>query len=154
MANWIFNAAEYEEHDYSPIPEGDHRARISSVTERTFSSGNEGFEIVFEISGYNSKVWYYLVLNPADSKRTNQRIGSLFDSFGITDHNLANFRAWEGKVGAVRIRHEDYNGSPSAKVHFCIEKRKQDALPAWKEPGAKAAPVLNTAPAYEDLPFA
>ena len=33
---------------------GDHRARISDVTEKRFNSGNEGYEITLEISGYNS----------------------------------------------------------------------------------------------------
>ena len=67
MANWIFNKAEYEEQDFAPIPAGDHRVRISEVIEKTFSSGNEGFEITLDVSGHNSKLWFYLVLDASDT---------------------------------------------------------------------------------------
>ena len=132
MANWIFNKAEYEEQDFAPIPAGDHRVRISEVIEKTFSSGNEGFEITLDVSGHNSKLWFYLVLDASDTKKTNQRIGSFFDSFGIADVNLANYRAWTGKVGAVRVKHEEYMGETKAKIAYCISRSKQDKLPEAK----------------------
>lgn len=153
MANWIFNPAEYEEQDFAPVPVGDHRVRIADVAEKNFKSGNEGFEITLEVSGYNSKLWYYLVLDPTDTKKTNQRIGSFFDSFGINEMNLAAYRNWQGKVGAVRVKHEEYNGNTSAKVQYCISKAKQSALPEAKfngnNPGFKPAPDIEVG----DLPF-
>mgnify|MGYP003311507329 CR=1 FL=1 len=139
MANWTFNPNEYEEKDYAPIPEGDHRVRIAEVVEKVFrNSGNEGFEITLDVSGYNSKLWYYLVLDPSDTKKTNQRIGTFFDSFGITDMNMAHSHGWVGKVGAVRVKHEDYNGTTSAKVAYCISRAKQDKLPEAKFSGGGA----------------
>ena len=153
MANWIFNKAEYEEQDFAPIPAGDHRVRISEVIEKTFSSGNEGFEITLDVSGHNSKLWFYLVLDASDTKKTNQRIGSFFGSFGIADVNLANYRAWTGKVGAVRVKHEEYMGETKAKIAYCISRSKQDKLPEAKfsaaDPGGFAPIDIDDS----ELPF-
>lgn len=155
--NWSFNPAEYEESSFSIIPAGDHRVRINEVEPKTFKSGNEGFEITFDVSGYSSKVWFYLVLDPNDTKKTNQRIGGFFDSFGITDFNMSHYANWKGKIGAVRVKHEEYNGSTSAKVAFCLARKNQDKLPAWKESGnASTATASNFAEITvedSDLPF-
>lgn len=155
MANWTFNPNEYEKQDFSIIPAGDVRVRIADVVEKTFSSGNDGFEITFDVSGHSSKLWFYLVLDPSDTKKTNQRIGAFFDSFGITDVNLSNYRAWNGKVGAVRVRHEEYMGEMRAKVSYCISRNKQDKLPpaSFNDAAAAAyAPALEISD--DDLPFA
>ena len=154
MANWNFNPADYTENEFAPIPVGDHRVRIYEVVEKTFSSGNNGYEITLNVSGYSGKLWYYLVLNPADPKKTNQRIGSFFDSFGITDYNLDHYRAWAGKIGAVRVKHEEYNGANSAKVAFCLARKNQDKLDPWKG-GTTTASTNNDYVAVEedDLPF-
>ena len=153
MANWIFNKAEYEEQDFAPIPAGDHRVRISEVIEKTFSSGNEGFEITLDVSGHNSKLWFYLVLDASDSKKTNQRIGSFFDSFGIADVNLANYRAWTGKVGAVRVKHEEYMGETKAKIAYCISRSKQDKLPEAKFSAAAPGDFAPIDIDDSELPF-
>lgn len=153
MASWIFNPSDFEEKSYEIIPEGDVRARIEDVVEKTFRSGNSGMEITLSVSGFRSKVWYYLVFDHSDTKKTNQKIGSFFESFGIVDPDLSHYRNWIGKMGGVRIRHEDFNNSVSAKVAFCLSKKNQEKLPAWKETGSAApspaAPVIE----HEELPF-
>jgi hypothetical protein len=154
MANWTFNPNEYEEKDYAPIPEGDHRVRIAEVVEKVFrNSGNEGFEITLDVSGYNSKLWYYLVLDPSDTKKTNQRIGTFFDSFGITDMNMAHSHGWVGKVGAVRVKHEEYQGDNKAKVAFCISKARQDKLPEAKFSGMAENSFSAIEISDDELPF-
>lgn len=155
MANWSFNPNDYQERDFTLIPEGNHRVRISDVTERTFRSGNEGYEIVLEVSGYNSKIWYYLVLNPADVKQTNQNIGAFFNSFGITGNQMGTGKQWIGKVGAARVKHEAYNGQTSAKVQYLINRSKQDELPQWQGNGApaKSAEQGFVQVDDEELPF-
>ena len=158
MANWNYNASQYKETDYSIIPEGEHRVRIAEVTEKVFKSGNEGFEITLDVSGHNSKLWYYLVLNPANPEQTNQRLGAFFNSFGIANTQLGNGSQWIGKVGAAKVKHEEYNGNMSAKVQYLISKSKQDKLPPWANSGAKTTGVATDSNGYvvvedDDLPF-
>ena len=155
---WIFNPNEYEAKEFSIIPAGDHRVRISNVEGKTFKSGNTGFEITLEVSGHGGSLWFYLVLDPSDTKKTNQRIGTFFESFGITDYDLSHYRGWIGKVGGVRVKHEDYNGSPSAKVAFCLSRKNQDKLPAatFNTTVATAPTSVNMDPINvgdDDLPF-
>jgi hypothetical protein len=158
MANWTFNPADYSANDFAPIPAGDHRVRINEVVEKTFGSGNNGFEIILDVSGHNGKLWYYLVLDHNDVKKTNQRIGTFFESFGIGDFDLSHYRGWVGKIGGVRVKHEEYNGEQKAKVAFCLSRKNQEKLPAWK--GDTAPSVVPTTTANfveiktdEDLPF-
>ena len=156
---WTFNPNEYTTNDFAPIPQGDHRVRISDVAEKKFSSGNEGFEITLDVSGHSGKLWYYLVFDHNDTKKTNQRIGAFFESFGIGDFDLSHYRGWIGKIGGVRVKHEDYNGSPSAKVAFCLSKKNQEKLPAWKGDAPTAPAYGNVTPNFtdikddDDLPF-
>ena len=154
MATWNFDPNMYQETDFAIIPAGDHRVRIIDVLDRKFNSGNEGYEITLAVNGYNSKLWFYLVLDASDPKKTNQRIGDFFNSFGITDHNMGSGKQWIGKVGAVRVKHEEYNNAMSAKVAYVLNRKNQDKLAPWKEnagvaPMAPVAPVINET----DLPF-
>ena len=155
MANWTFDPSTYEEKDFQIIPPGDYRVRIFDVAERTFSSGNEGYEITLSVNGYNSKIWYYLVLDKNDTKKTNQRIGDFFNSFGITDYSMGRGQQWIGKVGAARIKHEPYNGNMTAKVAYLINRKKQETLEPWKDNGsvAPAGGFQQTTVAPDDLPF-
>lgn len=153
--SWNYDPTQYKESNYSIIPVGDHRVRIADVNERKFSSGNEGFEITLDVNGQNGKLWFYLVLDPSNAEKTNQRIGDFFNSFGITNPALGTGKQWIGAVGAVRVKHEDYNGNTSAKVAYCISKSRQDKLPAWQNgTGAQSAPKFESAPdILSDLPF-
>lgn len=128
MANWIYNASEYTARNFELIPEGDYKVIINNIEEKIFSTGNEGFEITLDVAGFNSKLWYYLVLDPNNTTKTNQRIGMFFDSFAIQDYNLSNYNNWIGKDGAVRVRHNTYNGSLTANVAFCLSRSQQGKL--------------------------
>lgn len=157
MANWTFDPSQYSEKNFSIIPAGDYRARIADVVEKTFKSGNLGYEITLDINGHNSKVWFYLVLDPSNPQQTNQRIGDFFNSFGITNPAMGTGKQWIGSVGAVRIKHEEYNGENSAKVAYCIARSRQDKLPAWVQNNggatATATPVTPNVEIPEQLPF-
>lgn len=154
MANWNFDPSQYSEKNFEIIPQGDYRARIADVVEKKFRSGNEGYEITLEINGYNSKMWFYLVLDPSNVAATNQRIGDFFNSFGITNTAMGTGKQWIGSVGAVRVKHEQYEGKNTAKVAYCINRARQDKLPAWKNPTTttQAAPTA-TVEIPDDLPF-
>ena len=132
MANWKFDANEYNERSFAPIPEGDHRVRITKVVEKVFNSGKEGFEITLDVNGHNSKLWYYMVLDPLERQKTNQRLGMFFDSFAISDYNLSHYDTWVGRDGAVRVKHGGYMGTITAQVAFCLGRKQQDRLPRWQ----------------------
>ena len=156
MANWTFDPSSYKEMVFSIIPVGDYRARIADVVEKTFKSGNQGYEITLDINGYNSKIWFYLVLDSSNPQQTNQRIGDFFNSFGITNPAMGTGKQWIGAVGAVRIKHEEYNGENSAKVAYVIARNRQDKLPAWKATNGATSATTTPAPNVEipsDLPF-
>ena len=129
MANWNYNPSEFTARNFELIPEGDHRVRISNVQEKIFSTGNEGFEITLDVPGHAGKLWYYLTLNPMDPLKTNQRIGMFFDSFAIHDFDLNHYADWIGKDGAVRVKHNLYNGNISANVIFCLSRSQQKKFP-------------------------
>lgn len=138
MINWTYNKNDFKIAENNLIPEGDHRVVVSRVTVKTYSSGNEGFEIMLNVSGYAGKLWHRIIIDPANPEKTNHHLGKFFESFGITDYDLNHYDAWVGKDGAVRVKHESYGGSVSAKVIFCITRAYQAKLPAWNDPvGAK-----------------
>ena len=153
MANWTFDPSQYQEQNFSIIPVGDYRVRIADVVEKTFSSGNQGYEITLEVNGYNSKVWFYLVLNASNPQQTNQNIGDFFNCFGITNPTMGTGKQWIGSVGAVRIKHEEYNGNTTAKVAYCINRSRQDKLPTWQNNGGAAPQISANVELPEDLPF-
>lgn len=153
MATWNFDPSMYEERDFQIIPVGDHRVRIEDVVEKTFNSGNVGYEITLAVNGYNSKIWHYLVLDRTDPKKTNQRIGDFFNSFGISETSLGSGKQWIGKVGAVRVKHEEYNGSTNAKVAYVINRKNQDKLAPWRDADGGAPVNANANASQEELPF-
>lgn len=153
--NWTFDPSQYKEKNFEVIPVGDYRARIEDVQEKTFKSGNEGYEITLAINGYSSRLWYYLTLDKSNPEQTNQRLGEFFDSFGITSYSLGSGKQWVGKVGAVRVKHEEYKGANQAKVAYTIARNRQDKLAPWK--GTATATVSTPGqveiPDASELPF-
>lgn len=136
MVVWNYDETQYKAYEgdggnYDLIPVGDYRCRIEDVTEKTFSTGSQGFEITLKINGYDSRVWCYLVLDHSNPARTNQNLGAFFDCFGIANHAITTGKNWEGLTGGVRIYHQDYNGSPRAKVKWFINRKRQDKLEPW-----------------------
>ena len=130
---WNYNESNYTEKSFKPIPEGDHRVRISDVSEETFSNGKNGLKITLDVSGHNSKLWYYITLDPADRKSTDQRLGELFNCFNITENERNSLEPWIGKYGAVRVKHDLYEGRTIARVAFCLSRDQHDRLPTWQD---------------------
>ena len=153
MINWNFNSSDYEEQNFKPIPVGDHRVRIASAEEQTSNSGRQMIKLVLNVSGYSATIWHFIVFMPDNQKLTNQKLGELWNSFGIPQGNF-NLQQWVGKVGAAKVKHEDYNGESTAKIAYFINKNKQDKLPDWKEPNSVSV-VSDFMPVDDpgDLPF-
>ena len=155
MVNWNFNASDYEETSFKPIPVGEHRVRIASAEEQTSNSGRQMIKLVLEVSGYNATIWHFIVFMTENQKLTNQKLGEVFNSFGISQGNF-NLQQWVGKVGAAKVKHEDYNGEPNAKIAYFINRDRQDKLPAWQEPSNASSNATTTdfTPVdVGDLPF-
>ena len=132
MVHWTYNAKEYQEASLAPIPVGDHRVRIEEVDECVSKTGKDMLKITLKVSGFNGKLFYYLVFDPGNTQMTNKNLGDLYDSFNIPAGSM-DFHAWEGQVGAARVKHEDYNGDPRASVAWFIRRSRQEVLPAWQE---------------------
>lgn len=155
--SWNFNADDYKENDFAPIPVGDHRVRIANVEEKQSQNGNDMLVLTLDVSGHSGSLWFYLVFMPNNPQITNQRLGQIFDSFGIQPGNM-NFSSWVGKVGGARVKHEQYNGKASAKVNYFLSRSKVDNLPAWQEPAGKASVTgggsnMTELGSEDDLPF-
>ena len=154
--SWNFNKDDYQENDFGCIPAGDYRVRIANAEETKSKNGNDMVKLTLDVSGHSSSLWYYLVFMPDNPSMTNQKLGQLFESFGITpgDMNTAN---WVGKVGAARVKNEAYNGEQTAKVSFFLSKKKQESLDEWKEPAGKASVTGGNSASVvvdeSDLPF-
>lgn len=131
MINWDFDASQVEERSFEPLPIGDYRVRIEDVEE------GEGkypyYKVTLMVNGDNRKLWYYLsFMDGENSKYTNTNLANIWDSFDIPVGEL-NPQKWIGKAGAVRVKHENYNGEPQAKVSYFIRRENQSKLPPWED---------------------
>ena len=136
---------DYDPKNYNPnlkftrelIPVGDHRVRIRDCSYYiSKNSGKESIKIEFDVSGTKSRLWLYIGCQPEthDAKvRLDQRLGEFMDAFKIPQ--TMNFGQWLNKVGAVHVKHEDFNGEKSAKIAYILRQDEAARLPAWKEPG-------------------
>lgn len=150
--NWDFDATVEVSDGFELIPVGDYRIRVSSIEEKVSKSGNDMFEIVFDVSGFNSRLYYYLVLMPSNPTLTNQKLKEFCLCFNIPQ-TLSSISNSKGAVGGARVKHEDYNGSPSAKVHYFILGDKQDKLGPWVEPGNSGGTIIQNDIDDDDVPF-
>lgn len=140
------------------IPVGDYRIRIKSAEMAVSKSGKNMIVLQFEVSGHTSILYHYIVFMPDKPEITNRMLTQFYDSFKDIpegDNHIAN---WVGKVGACHVKHEEYNGSPQAKIHYFIKAEKQNELPAWEEPmlggNSSSMPDVNVpAGVDEDIPF-
>lgn len=155
LINWKFDPNNVEDRTYEPLPVGDYRVRIENVEE---GQGKEYpyYKLTLKVSGDNRKLWYYLSFMDGEKRKyTNTNLANIFDSFEIPVGEL-NYQKWIGKTGAVRVKHDMYNGEPQAKVSYFIKREKQGNLAPWRE---EAAPPLNIDDDFslmdedDDIPF-
>ena len=149
MINWTYNPEDYGK--IKPITPGQYRVRIESAEEAVSkNSGLDMIKLTLKVSGHNQKVFYYVVfpsanedgiMNPEEVERTNNKLGAIFDSFGLTPGDL-NLLNWNGKVGAAEIVNKpDKQGNMRSEPSFFIKRDKQGFLPAWQENPVRQATV-------------
>lgn len=155
MGDWSYKRE--ESNNFQPIPVGAHRIRIKSAEKVQSKTGKDMLALQFDVSGYNFILYHYIVFLPDRPEITNRNLTQFYDSFKDIPEGDTNLASWIGKVGACQVKHEEYNGSPSAKVHYFIQASKQGNLPPWKEPegslDAKIAASLTDEAVADELPF-
>lgn len=146
--NWNYNPEQYSEKNFKPINEGDYRVRINNAEYKSYASGKACYEITLDVSGHNNKLWYHIWLDPMDERKTNQRLGEFFHSFNINYNECQSFDMWIGKMGAVRVKHAEYEGRVTARVVFCLNQTQQAQLPAWED---KPSAMGNGPAIYDNM---
>ncbi len=140
MANWKYNPENYNANGFGLIPDGDYRVRIEEAQEKVSRTGKDMIQLTLQVSGFNSKIWFYLVFDSSSeqmTQMTDQRLGSIYDSFQIEPGNL-NTYDWEGKVGGAHIKQKaDPNGNMRSEITRFLPRSKVATLPAWIEGQAK-----------------
>ena len=143
--NWSYKR---EESSFETnIPEGVHRIRIKNAEKAVSKQGKKMLTLQFEVSGFNSTIYHYIVFLEDRPEITNRNLTAFFDSFKDIPDGEFDTSKWVGKVGAAYIKHEEYNGNTNAKISNFVKAEKQADLPAWKEPekksGAASVPTDN-----------
>lgn len=142
-----------EEQQFEVLPVGKYRIRVKSVDKVVSSNGNDMLAFQFEVSGKPQILYHYIVFLPDKPQITNRMLTQFFDSFKdipLGDFTLSN---WVGKVGACTVKHDEFNGSPTAKVGYFIAADKQGELPPWKEPNGKDPNGFIEVDSLDDIPF-
>ena len=138
---------------FQTIPEGKHRIRIKSAEKAVSKSGKDMLTLQFEVSGYNSLLYHYIVFLPDRPEITNRMLTQFFDSFKDIKDGDFNMQNWIGKVGACMVKHEEYNGNTNAKIGYFINADKQGDLPMWKDSNTSSTNTMTADVVTEDLPF-
>lgn len=128
---------EREESQFELIPEGQYRIRVRSAEKAQSKSGNDMLTLQFDVSGQNAILYHYIVFLKDRPEITNRMLTQFFDSFKDISEGDFTISNWIGKVGACKVKHDEYNGNKSAKVSYFIKADKQGDLPPWQEPKAK-----------------
>lgn len=116
-------AWDYKRETQARVGAGDHRFEVVSAEEKLSSTNKNMIVVELRPNGASFTVRDYFV----EGEYFNRRATSFFDSTNVEDGNF-NLLTWTGAVGAARFK-EDENGF--LKVHYYIDKAKQDKLPAW-----------------------
>lgn len=137
------------------ITEGKHRIRIASAEKAVSKTGKDMLALQFEVAGCTSILYHYIVFLPDRPDITNRSLTQFFDSFKDIPDGEFDTKKWIGKVGACEVKHEEYNGNETARVHYFIPADKQNDLPAWMSATAPAeiAPDEDVPWSDDDLPF-
>lgn len=123
-----------EEKTFEQIPEGNYRVRIKQADKAMSKKGNDMLTLQLEVSGSKQILYHYITFMDDKPEITNRMLTQFFDAFpGISEGDF-NMKNWIGKVGACKVKHEEYNGNMQAKVHYFISADRQKDLPPWKEP--------------------
>lgn len=118
MGNW-----NYAREEQTNVAAGDHRFEVVSAEEKQSKAGKDMIVVTLKPNGAGFTVNDYFV----EGEYFNRKATQFFDSTGIEEGNF-NLVTWTGAVGAARFK-EDEQGY--LKVHYYIDPRRAERLPAW-----------------------
>ena len=139
--SWQYKREERQQ--FPTLAEGQYRIRIKSADKAQSKSGNDMLALQFEVSGSSVVIYHYIVFLDDKPEITNRMLTQFFDSFKDIPEGDFNMQNWIGKVGAAKIKNEEYNGNVSSKISYFISKDKQAELPEWREADGKPAPQVD-----------
>lgn len=145
-----------EEAQFKVLPEGIYRIRIKSADKAISSNGNDMLVLQFEVSGETKILYHYIVFMNDRPEITNRMLTQFFDSFKDIPEGDFNMANWIGKVGAAKIKHDEYQGQTREKISYFVHKDKQGDLPPWKESNGATVDAdgfMQPSGDLEDLPF-
>ncbi len=135
MIDWKYNPENYESESYDLIPAGEYRVKIEDAAEQVSQSGKDMIRLKLKVNGYSVPLWYYMVFDNSteeSKKRTDQRLGAIYESFEIERGNV-NVNDWKGKTGGARVKQRaDNKGEMRSEVHYFLSRKKVTTLPAWE----------------------
>lgn len=143
--NWNYNP-NVEKTSFQIIPIGNYRVRIEDAEESISKNKNEMIKLTLTVSGYTSKLFFYIVFMKENKDITDRNLAAVYESFNIPEGNV-NVMEWIGKVGGVKVKNEIYNGENTSKVHYFLNQAQQTLLPAWQE---KVSAPVQSQPASDD----
>lgn len=132
-----------EKRQFPTLPEGNYRVRIKSADKAQSKSGNDMLTLQFDVSGSSITIYHYIVFLDDKPEVTNRMLTQFFDSFKDIPEGDFNMQNWIGKVGAAKLKVEEYNGTQSNKISYFISKDKQAGLPEWRESDGSTPPKVD-----------
>lgn len=149
--NWSYKR---EEQTFKPLQAGDYRIRVKDVEMAISKNGNDMMVVQFEVSGSTQILYHYIVFMPDRPEITNRNLTQFYDSFKDIVPGDTNTANWIGKVGAAKVKLEEYNGEMKPRISYFIRSDKAVNLPAWQEPGVQSGNPSTTANVdLNDVPF-
>ena len=155
------NMAEYDasKNSGSPIPIGKYHVVVNSAEDTRSQAGKDMIKLEMEIicgergdeSCKGRRLWDYIVAG----EYATQKIGQVFHSCGFEPKTLEGVaisaQLFPGLQGEVKVKHENYNGEPSAKIGYWLTPKDGTPLKAW---GGGVAPVQTQQNlGDDDIPF-
>ena len=107
-----------EKPQFKLAPEGDYTIKFVKGEEKISKTGKKMIVLVAEIQHpeYHNLIYEYIV----DGENAQQRIYNILSACGIVPRIGQNVtdQTFVGRTANVKIKHEDYNGTPRIKVGF------------------------------------
>ena len=127
MPTWDYDANQYSKEDFVLIPEGEYRVKIEEAREKMSKTDKEMIVLKLKVLDHANTLYYNLVFDPDKPGMVNQNLGRIYDSFNITENDMC-ISNWEGRIGAAKVTHREYQGKPQASVYNFLTRERQVEL--------------------------